>query len=137
MMVGWCLNLLLRAPEAYPMTARRTGPVVLAGLDGDGVEIRTADGTVVHSIVVDRATGRLLGALSRHRASDGAGYTLVERFERHRSIAGLNVPMAIHQTRVPDDRAVSVPAISGVMQIGSLEFSPPPAAGLFTRPAKR
>jgi hypothetical protein len=132
-MVGWCLNLLLRAPEAYPMTARQTGSVSAGELAGQGIELRTADGVVVHAIVLDRATGRMLGAFSRQRASTGEPYTLVERFEDYRSVAGVRVPMVIRQTRLHENASAEGPPISGAFRVGSISFNPPPAADTFKK----
>lgn len=131
-MVALCVKLFLRAPEAHPLEARRTGLKTMKGLTGEGVELRFQDGTLVHELILDSRTSRPLGAAATMKRQDGQAYLYIERFDQHRVWSGLTLPMRIHEERVYQQ---SEESLAGSYEIGRIVLDPPPDQDVFRNPA--
>jgi hypothetical protein len=135
--VRMCLNLLLRAPSAYPIQARPLGKQTVRSLSGHAVEFRFADGTTVEGVMLDPVSCRPLGAWWRDTTSQsGEGLTWVDRFEDYRETSGLRFPTQLRQERVLDDTSALRAAVAGVYRIARVVVDPPPSPEEFRKPTK-
>lgn len=119
--VALCLELLLRAPDAYPVVAKHLGRKNVHGLDGDVIEFRLRDNTIVHQMILDPITHRALGTAVVLTGQAGQ-YTLMERLEAHQEVSGLKLPMRIREQRVyptPEE------SLSGAYEIGRIILTAP------------
>jgi hypothetical protein len=137
-MLSWCLGLLLRVPDTYPLRARFVGKKAFETLSGNVVEFSRPDGTLVRRLVFDPQSGRLLGVIRRGRfVTRDAGFTEARGFLEHRTVDGLSLPFRLELYTVPDtllptDREPK----RWNWDIESVVFDPPPSPEEFRKPTK-
>jgi hypothetical protein len=137
-MLAWCLGLLLRVPDAYPLRARFVGKKTFETLSGNVIEFSRPDGTLVRRLVFDPQSGRLLGVIRRGQfATRNAGFTEARGFLEHRTVDGLSLPFRLELYTVPDtllptDREPK----RWNWDIESVVFDPPPSPEDFRKPTK-